>query len=168
MGKKKYIFGIDPGLQHTGWGIISVEGNALGFVGAGTISPPVKQPLPKRLLHIYKDLNDIVANYEIDSAAIEEGFTTKYHDATLKLGQARGISLLVLSLHGYDIIPYAAKKIKHAIVGTGSATKTQMMMMIKTLLGGYIPDSDHASDALAVAICHAYIGSTLEKWQEHD
>lgn len=164
MTTPPYIFGIDPGLLHTGWGLIALRGNELKIIDSGTISPPVKNDLPERLTYLYHKLDDIVTKHHITSAAIEEGFTTKYHDATLKLGHARAIGLLVLSLHGYKITPYAAKTIKRAITGKGSASKDQMMMMIKTLLGGYHADSDHAADALAVAICHAYSQQTLEKW----
>lgn len=150
------ILGIDPGLTHTGWGVISAKGNALSFVACGVISPNTKLEMPARLKILHDELEKIIALYKPDESAIEETFVNKNALSSLKLGQARGAAMLTLSLAGLSVAEYSANLVKKSVVGSGHAQKEQVAMMVKMLL----PTSDaakaDAADALAVAITHAH------------
>ena len=150
------ILGIDPGLQHTGWGIITVSGNKLGFVAAGTINAPVSDTLPERLAFIDHALSAIIAEFAPIEAAVEETFVNQNPASALKLGHARGIALCVPARCGLPVGQYAANLVKKSVVGTGHADKTQIQMMIKTLLPTSGKLGADAADALAIAICHAH------------
>lgn len=150
------ILGIDPGLQKTGWGIISAEGNSLKFVASGLIKPDAKQDLPMRLKDIDNGMNEIIKQYQPNSAAIEETFVNKNPASALKLGVARGVAMVVPARCGIDVAEYPANLVKKSIVGSGHASKDQMGMMIKTLLPSCGAPSEDEADALAVAICHAH------------
>lgn len=153
--RSRIILGIDPGLQHTGWGIILSEGNRLRFLGAGTISTNPKDVLPLRLKYLSENLQTVISNYKIDEAAIEETFVNKNNLSSLKLGHARGALIVTVSLAGIGISEYSATKVKKSIVGTGRAEKGQIGMMVKVLMPTANFNSEDAADALAVAICHA-------------
>ena len=148
------ILGIDPGLLHTGWGVISAEGNSIRYLSSGTISPTAKLPLPERLHHIYLELKQVIANYHPDQCAVEEVFVNKNSGSSLKLGHARGVALLSGATCGIPINEYATTLVKKSIVGVGRAEKHQVEMMVRHLLPGCKVDSSDAADALAVAICH--------------
>lgn len=149
------ILGIDPGLQRTGWGIISMRGNALSYVACGSIAPDAKLMLCDRLHRLHTKLEEVIALHRPHEAAIEETFVNVNGASTLKLGQARGALMLSLSLANLAVHEYAATLVKKSVVGVGRAEKTQVLMMVKTLLpGADIPGPD-AADALAIAICHA-------------
>lgn len=149
------ILGIDPGLLRTGWGIISMQGNALGYIACGVIKPDAKLLLHDRLRILHEQLEEIIARYKPHEAAIEETFVNINGDSTLKLGQARGAILLSLALAGLPVSDYAATLVKKSIVGVGRAEKEQVMMMVHALLPGANVSGSDAADALAVAICHA-------------
>ena len=149
------ILGIDPGLQHTGWGVIRMEGNNLSFVACGVISPPAKLPLSERLKLLHEGLVAAVELHHPHEIAVEETFVNMNGASTLKLGQARGAILLSLSLTGLQVHEYAATLVKKTVVGAGRAEKTQISMMVQTLLPGCAKAGADAMDALAVAICHA-------------
>ena len=159
------IIGLDPGLRHTGWGIIEFDGNHLQHVACGHISPPADQALSERLQNLYKNLFHIMERHQPTESAIEETFVNKNPVSTLKLGQARGVVMLAPAQFGLPVMEYAPKAIKQAVVGKGAARKEQIGMMVRTLLPGAAPSSEDAADALAVAICHAHHQSTIQKWR---
>ncbi len=152
------ILGIDPGLRHTGWGLIRQEDNRLSFVAAGRINPPADLPMAERLKLLAVELDKVIALHAPDEAAIEETFMNNNAVSALKLGQARGAAMLTAAQAGLSVTEYAANKIKQTVTGYGHADKTQIGAMIKILLpqsGKLTPD---AADALAIAICHAHHG----------
>lgn len=152
------LIGLDPGLRNTGWGIIDAEGNRLVWVADGAVASDPKSSLAERLVQLHDGLQQVIAEWKPDVAAIEETFVNKNPTSTLKLGQARGVSLLVASLNGLPVTEYAPNAIKKAVVGTGHAHKDQVKLMVKTLLPGAKQSNEHATDALAAAICHAHHG----------
>lgn len=152
------IVGIDPGLRHTGWGAIVVNGSALSFRAAGTIASDSGAPLADRLLTLHQGLTAMLAEEGPDEAAVEATFVNRDGAATLKLGQARGIALLAPAQQGLPVAEYAPNLVKKTVVGAGHADKHQIRHMVSLLLpqvrsAGRL--SDHAYDALAIAICHA-------------
>lgn len=149
------ILGIDPGLRNMGWGIISVCGSQLSYVADGTIRSNPKETLSHRLIHLHDGLAAICREWQPDEAAVEETFVNKDAKATLKLGQARGIALLVPGLAGLSVAEYAPNMVKKTVVGAGHAGKEQIGAMVKILLPKASPDSADSADALAIAICHA-------------
>ncbi len=150
------IIGIDPGLHFTGWGIISVQGTRISHVANGTLRTVNTDTLSDRLLQLHTQLSSVIAEWAPDEAAVEETFVNKDARATLKLGQARGISLLVPASAGLAVAEYAPNVVKKAVVGAGHAHKDQISAMINILLPQCKPDSADAADALAVAITHAH------------
>lgn len=153
--KSRVILGIDPGLQHTGWGIILSEGNRLKYIDSGVINTNPKDDLANRLKFLSENLSKIIKNHNITEAAIEETFVNKNNLSSLKLGHARGALMVTISLAGISLAEYAATKVKKAIVGVGRAEKGQVGMMVKVLLPAAKFTSEDAADALAIAICHA-------------
>ncbi|MTH98052.1 crossover junction endodeoxyribonuclease RuvC [Roseibium sp. RKSG952] len=149
------ILGIDPGLRRTGWGVIDVTGNRLAFVASGTVSSDNKRDLAERLVQLHDGLGKVMDLHGPQEAAVEQTFVNKDAGATLKLGQARGIALLVPALSGLAVAEYAPNLVKKTVVGTGHAEKDQIRAMVKVLLPLAKFDSDDAADALAIAICHA-------------
>jgi len=156
MNRPIRVLGVDPGLRRTGWGIIALAGNALSFVAAGTIKAPLDGELAGRLLALHQGLSAIVAAHRPDEAAVEQTFVNRDAAATLKLGQARGIALLVPAQAGRSVAEYAPNSVKKTIVGAGHAEKIQIRAMVRVLLPRAEFDTDDAADALAVAICHAH------------
>ena len=149
------ILGVDPGLRATGWGIVSISGNTLTFIASGTVKAPLDGELAHRLVAIHDGLAKVVVAWTPDEAAVEQTFVNRDAAATLKLGQARGIALLVPAQAGLSVAEYAPNAVKKAIVGAGHAEKGQIRAMVRVLLPRATFDSDHAADALAIAICHA-------------
>jgi crossover junction endodeoxyribonuclease RuvC len=150
------ILGIDPGLRRTGWGVVEIAGNRLGFVGCGSVLTDNRAALAARLLAIYDGLMRILDQYRPDEAAVEATFVNKDATATLKLGQARGIAMVVPAKAGVPVAEYAPNLVKKSIVGAGHGDKAQVRMMIGVLLPKADPASDDAADALAVAVTHAH------------
>ncbi len=154
------LLGIDPGLQFTGWGIIEVDGNRLRHLGDGVIATVATDDVPQRLKMLHEALTALLQDWRPDEAAVEETYVNRNGAATLKLGYARGVALVVPALLGIPVAEYGAKTVKKAVVGTGNADKSQVQMMVRRLLpGGAIRRAD-AADALAVAICHAHHRAT--------
>jgi crossover junction endodeoxyribonuclease RuvC len=149
------IIGIDPGLRRTGWGVIEVEGSRLSFVACGCVESNDKLSLAERLRQLHAGLTGVVALHAPDEAAVEETFVNKDARATLKLGHARGIALLVPALAGLEVAEYAANLVKKTVVGAGHADKKQVQMMIRVLLPKSDAATADAADALAIAITHA-------------
>ena len=149
------ILGIDPGLRKTGWGLIVCEGSKLSFVGCGCIESDGAAGLPERLRQLHDGLTRVVASTAPDEVAVEETFVNRDPQSTLKLGQARGIALVVPALAGLSVAEYATNLVKKTVVGVGHADKKQIQMMVRVLLPKAETKSADAADALAVAICHA-------------
>src|ERR1700738_325379 len=156
MGQTIRILGIDPGLRRTGWGMIACEGNRLIYVACGTVETNEKLSLAERLVTIHDGLTRIVDEFRPDEAAVEATFVNKDAVATLKLGQARGIAMLVPAIAGLRVAEYAPNQVKKTIVGAGHCEKAQIRMMIGVLLPKADPQSHDAADALAIAVCHAH------------
>jgi len=150
------IIGIDPGLRRTGWGVVESHGSRLSFVASGAIRPDDKAALAERLRAIHDGLVRIVEEFAPHEAAVEATFVNRDAAATLKLGQARGVAMLVPALAGLDVAEYAPNAVKKAVVGAGHAEKKQIRMMVSVLMPRATFDSDDAADALAIAICHAH------------
>jgi crossover junction endodeoxyribonuclease RuvC len=149
------ILGIDPGLRRMGWGLVTSEGTRLGFVACGCLTSDEKLPLPERLRQLHAGLAAIIAAQAPHEAAVEETFVNRDPQSALKLGQARGIALVVPALAGLDVAEYAANLVKKTVVGVGHADKRQVQAMIRVLLPRADATTADAADALAVAICHA-------------
>ena len=149
------ILGIDPGLRKTGWGVVVSEGSKLGFVACGCVESDGALPLSERLRQLHDGLSRIVTSYAPDEVAVEETFANRDPQSALKLGQARGVALVVPALAGLSVAEYAANLVKKTVVGVGHADKKQVQMMIRVLLPKAETKSADAADALAVAICHA-------------
>ncbi len=149
------VLGIDPGLRNLGWGLIDVNGSRLSHVANG-ICHSSGTDLAARLLSLYDQLTDIVHRYAPEAAAVEQTFVNKDGAGTLKLGQARGIALLVPAQFGLTVGEYSPNTVKKTVVGVGHAAKEQVAHMVKVQLPGVELAGPDAADALAVAICHAH------------
>jgi crossover junction endodeoxyribonuclease RuvC len=150
------IVGIDPGLRRTGWGVVESDGNRLAFIGCGSVEPPDTLPLSARLLAIHDGLSAVLREFAPHEAAVEQTFVNKDGVATLKLGQARGVAMLVPAMFGIQVAEYAPNQVKKTVVGAGHADKSQIAVMLKILLPKAEPKSPDAADALAIAITHAH------------
>lgn len=155
-GRAIRILGIDPGLRHTGWGVIVVEGARLSHVAHGVISPPDSAALSDRLLFLFEAMTEVVANHAPDEAAIEETFVSTNASSTLKLGHARAAAMVAPARAGLSVAEYAARLVKKSVVGTGAAEKDQVAFMVRRLLPTAGVVTADAADALAVAIAHAH------------
>ncbi len=154
------LMGIDPGLRFTGWGVIDVHGNRLRHVADGVVATDNTQSVPHRLKALHEALTLLFQLHRPDEAAVEETYVNRNGAATLKLGYARGVALLAPAMAGITVAEYGAMEVKRAVVGTGAAAKEQVAMMVRRLLPGATLHRADASDALAVAICHAHHRST--------
>ena len=159
------LLGLDPGLRHTGWGVIEVDGNRLRHVADGAVHSSEGRSLAERLVELHDGLARIIAEYRPVEAAVEETFVNKNPTSTLKLGLARGVALLVPALAGMKVHEYPANLVKKSVVGAGHAAKEQVQMMVTRLLPGVRLSSPDAADALAVAICHAHHSATRRRWE---
>ena len=151
------IIGIDPGLRNTGWGIIEFNSNRLVHVDDGRITPPSITSIGERLLFLKNKLKVIVEKYDPNLSAIEQIFVGPGTGSSLKLGMARGVSILVLAQAGIGIKELPPKLVKKTVTGYGSASKDQIKSMIEKLLN-IIPKNEDSSDALAIAISAQHIG----------
>jgi crossover junction endodeoxyribonuclease RuvC len=156
MGRPIRILGIDPGLRRTGWGMVAIDGNRLAFLGCGSLATNDKATLAERLRELHDGLSRVVAEHAPDEAAVEATFVNKDAAATLKLGQARGVAMLVPAIAGLPVSEYAPNLVKKTIVGAGHGEKQQIRMMIGVLLPKADPKPHDAADALAIAVCHAH------------
>ena len=160
------IIGIDPGLRRTGWGVVETLGNQLRFVAAGTVRSDEKQALAVRLCQLHDGLFAVIRDMAPMEAAVEQTFVNKDAAATLKLGQARGIAMLVPAMAGLAVAEYAPNAVKKAVIGVGHGEKRQIHMMVRVLMPRATFDTDDAADALAIAICHAHHRqSAVSRWR---
>ncbi|EME68171.1 Holliday junction resolvase [Paramagnetospirillum caucaseum] len=150
-------------MRNTGWGIIDAVDNRLRHVADGVIRPDSSAELAERLVQLHDGIAAVIADFSPDEAAVEETFVNMNPASTLKLGQARGVVLLVPAKAGLRVGEYAATLVKQSVVGTGRAAKEQVGMMVRTLLPGCLAATPDAADALAVAICHAHHRGTQQR-----
>ena len=149
------VLGIDPGLRNMGWGVIEASGSRIVHVGNG-VCKSQGDDLAARLLSLFDQLSDVVARFQPDTAAVEKTFVNKDGAGTLKLGQARGIAMLVPAQAGLTIGEYAPNTVKKTVVGVGHAAKQQIDHMVRLQLPGVEIAGPDAADALAIALCHAH------------
>jgi crossover junction endodeoxyribonuclease RuvC len=157
------LLGLDPGLQRTGWGVITVDGPRLGFVAAGVVASVAAEPLADRLLALYRGLEMVIDQHQPAEVAVEETVVNKNALSSLKLGHARGVVLLAAATAALPVTEYAAKHVKRAVTGTGNAMKPQVAHMVQVLLPLAGPVTADAADALAVAVCHAHNRATMAR-----
>lgn len=155
------IIGIDPGLRRTGWGIIESLGNSLRFIASGTVTSDGDMDLASRLCQLHDGLAEVIHSHQPHEAAVEQTFVNKDAVATLKLGQARGIAMLVPARAGLKVAEYAPNAVKKSVIGVGHGEKQQIHMMIKVLMPKAVFKGNDAADALAIAICHAHNRSSI-------
>ncbi len=157
------VIGIDPGLRNLGWGVIDVDGPRLRHVANGICHSQPQASLAARLLQLHQQLSAVLAHYAPQSAAVEQTFVNKDAVATLKLGSARGIALLVPAQAGLEVGEYAPNAVKKAVVGVGKAAKEQVDHMVRMQLPGVEIAGPDAADALAIAICHAFHSQSAQR-----
>ncbi|MFQ5456722.1 MAG: crossover junction endodeoxyribonuclease RuvC [Nitrospirota bacterium] len=151
------IIGIDPGLVATGYGIIYKEEERSLFVTAGSITTSSKDSISKRLKIIYNGIVSLIEQYKPSVLVVEDTFLARNIQTAIKLGQARGVALLAGENHNLPVYEYTPTEIKLGIVGYGGAKKEQVAYMVRAILkSNSVPDSHHAGDALAAAICHSH------------
>ena len=149
------VLGIDPGSETTGWGVIEADGRSYRMVEFGAVRAATGQKFPARLLKIANALEEIIERHRPDACAIEDGFLATNVKVTLKLGQVRGVAMLVAERAAVEVHEYSPRLVKQTVAGHGNAEKFQVQQMVKTLLSlATIPEPHDAADALAVAICH--------------
>lgn len=156
------IIGIDPGTRITGYGIIGLNGNKYSAIDYGCITPPPTAKLSERYLILYDALENLLQRYTPQVLAVEAQYVGKNVQSALKLGQARGVAIIVAKRMGMPIYEYSPTSVKKA-VGSGKASKIQVQELVKMLLGlSVIPEPYDAADALAIALCHANAASYLQ------
>jgi len=158
------ILGIDPGFRSTGYGVLKIMDKRPHYLASGCIRA-VSPKLGDRLEAIYNGINEIVEQYQPTEVAVERVFVHINIDAALKLGQARGAALSPAAIRSVLIAEYTAKQIKQSVVGYGAAAKQQVQHMVKMLLCLSATPQEDAADALAAALCHAQVRTTLQRQQ---
>ncbi len=159
------VIGIDPGLRNLGWGVIDCAGARIAHVGNGVLHG-TGETLAARLLALYDGLYDVIARYAPDTAAVEKTFVNRDGAGTLKLGQARGIALLVPAQAGLEVGEYAPNQMKKTVVGVGHADKRQVDHMVRLQLPGVEIAGPDAADALAIALTHAHFAQAGGRLEE--
>ena len=149
------VIGIDPGLRHMGWGIVEATGSKIRHIANG-VCHSQGDDLAPRLFSLHSQLTEVLRMHLPDTAAVEQTFVNSNGAATLKLGQARGIAMLVPAQFGLEVAEYAPNTVKKVVVGVGHAQKDQIAHMVKTQFPGITLAGADATDALAIALCHAH------------
>jgi crossover junction endodeoxyribonuclease RuvC len=150
------VMGIDPGVASTGFGVVRVAGGRMSAIDGGVISSPVDEQAAERLERIHSAVGELIAWHEPVAVALEEVYFGKNVRSALAVGEARGVAMLAAAQRGVPCFDYTPQAVKMSVCGTGGAAKRQVQRMVGSLLGlPRAPASDHAADALAVAICHA-------------
>lgn len=156
LQRKYVILGIDPGTRVTGYGVLETDLHSFNPLDYGCIRPPPKLPLYERYCIIHEGIEHLLDSFPIDAVAVESQFVCKNVQSAIKLGMAKGVAILAATKRKIPTYEYTPKKAKLAVVGTGNATKQQVVRMIQTLLQLSAPPTpEDAADALALAICHA-------------
>src|ERR1700743_1302238 len=154
------VLGIDPASQRTGFGVLDATGSRLTYVASGVIRT-AHADFAGRLCEIFRCMQTIVAQYQPQEIAIERVFVNRNPDSALKLGQARGAAICGTADAKASVFEYATRQIKQAVVGSGSAEKSQVQLMMRSLLKLDGPVAADAADALAAAVCHALRGRAM-------
>ena len=149
------VLGIDPGSQTMGWGVVEGDGRRYSLVAYGSVRAPSSLKFPTRLLRMCEGIEEVIATHRPDACALEDSFLATNVKVTMKLGQVRGVVMLVAERAGLEIHEYSPRLIKQTVVGYGNAEKHQVQEMVRLLLTlKSVPSPHDAADALAVAICH--------------
>jgi len=159
------VLGIDCGTEYTGYGVVELcPDGKLSCLTCGAVKLSPREPMPARLATIFERLGAVIAEHQPDRVAIEDVFYALNVKSALKLGQVRGVAMLVASSAGLEVAEYSPLSIKCAVVGYGRAEKSQVQHMVTRLLNlAEIPEPPDAADALAIAICHLHTSATLER-----
>jgi len=159
------VLGIDPGSRVSGYGVVDQTSNGIRYIASGCIRMQ-QDSMPDRLKKIFDGVSELINIYQPDQVAIEQIFMHKNADSALKLGMARGAIMCATMQQNLPIYEYAARQVKLALVGKGSADKHQVQHMIKVLLGiqGEMPMD--ASDALAIAMCHIHHQQSMDRYNQ--
>ncbi len=156
------ILGVDPGSRITGYGIIRVTGRNTEYLDSGCIRVG-ERVMAERLQVIFQSLATLIAEFRPDEFAIEQVFMARNPDSALKLGQARGVAIVSAANSGLPVHEYSARQVKQAVVGKGSADKTQVQHMVQAILGLTRKPQADAADALAIALCHAHMSQSVAR-----
>ncbi len=157
MTEWKRIIGVDPGTVVTGYGVIDYAGSRVRHVASGVIRPGRSDPMPERLARIHRELADVISTHHPAVLAVEEAFFGNNPKTAIKLGQARGVILVLGVMNELEVVEFSPRFVKQAVVGTGGATKEQVQYMVTRILGlKQVPKPADAADALAVALCHVF------------
>jgi crossover junction endodeoxyribonuclease RuvC len=149
------VLGIDPGLANTGYGVVMRDGGRLTALDGGVIETPAGLPIERRLTTIAARMRELLAQYDCQAVALEELYFGQNSRSAFAVGHARGVMMLTAGEHGLPCFSYTPQQVKSAVCGHGRAAKDQVARMVQTLLSlPAMPAKDHASDALAVAVCH--------------
>ena len=158
------VLGIDPGSETLGWGVVDGTGTHYKLVDFGVVKSSPRTAFSKRLAGIYDGISEVIAEHSPDVLSVEDTFYAVNVGVALKLGQVRGIMLLLAEQRGLAIAEYAPRLVKQTVTGYGNADKTQVGQMVKALLGlKAVPTPHDAADALAIAICHFHHADFKEK-----
>jgi len=160
------VLGIDPGSETTGWGVVEGDSNGHRYrlIEFGVVKSPSSLTFSSRLLRICRALEEVIERLQPDACAIEEAFYSVNPKVTLKLGQVRGVALLVAEKAALQIGEYSPRRVKQTVAGYGNADKQQVQQMVRVLLSlSTVPEPHDAADALAVAICHFHHAGMSER-----
>ena len=158
------VLGIDPGSETLGWGVVEGTGSKYTLVDFGTVRSNTRDAFSRRLVNIYDGVASVLEEHSPDVLSVEDTFYAVNAQVALKLGQVRGIMLLLAEQMGLEVAEYAPRLVKSTVVGYGNADKDQVGQMVKILLGlRAVPTPHDAADALAIAICHFHHSGVKEK-----
>ncbi len=158
------VLGIDPGSETLGWGVVEGSSAKYSLVEFGTVKSKPSDAFSKRLLTVYLGVEELIAKFSPDALSIEDTFVSINAKSALKIGQVRGVVLLLGEQQGVEIAEYAPRLIKQTVVGHGNAEKHQVAEMVRLLLKlKTVPTPHDASDALAIAICHFHHAAMRNK-----
>lgn len=156
------ILGVDPGLAHTGWGVVETRGTVCRARAYGCVATKAHEAIDSRLGRIYDELRAVIEKFGPTELAIENVYFGENVKSAVATAQARGVAIVACAKAGLTVGEYTPMQIKQAVVGTGAADKRQVMYMVKSILAlDHEPHPDHAADALAAAVCHANLRRTV-------
>lgn len=156
------ILGIDPGLAHTGWGVVETRGSVCRARAYGCVETRSHESIDSRLGRIYDEVKAVIDRYGPTELAIENVYFGENVKSAVATAQARGVAIVACAKAGLSVGEYTPMQIKQAVVGTGAADKRQVMYMVRNVLAlDHEPRPDHAADALAAAVCHANLTRTM-------
>lgn len=151
------ILGVDPGTKITGFGLVNFENNLLSYINSGIITLSKNKTIPEKLETIYNKINEVIVEFHPDEFALETAFYGKNVQSALKIGYARGVAMLAGARNNLNVGEYSPREVKKSVVGNGNASKEQVQFMIFKILAMKEPKLKFdETDALAVAVCHAF------------